>query len=1231
MRIQVKKKKVLLLPTLAVLVAFVCFFGVGFSSRDDSNDHSETDVTDSMVGSYEDFSGTVYDESRLEPVDMCALLEQWNGKTGTDLSLKKDFGTNHDSGFRYYVDEERYLLGWQYLEQDGIWDWYYFAEDTGYMVTDTILDGVVLDENGYAVAVTAATEETLQSLDTAAHCKEVLLNNTIETTEQINVSKDLLVVGIQGENYCIEFNGNGSNLLEEDIDAADTYSVTERSTELGVMQVFNQAVLTIADNVEIATNGTCQDGIVLKDGATLHCYGNVGDSVMQQANCAIAALDSDTNVYLYPKAEISGAEVGIYSMGNTVLVGLEESELPNIVESQSEDKNQQEVGQLKAIGSLRDRFVSIFSAFSVQAETVSSGQKITGNTGNGIVQNGGTLTMSGGEIYNNGTLGDSNVLGSFGGGVCLKNGAVMNMTGGTISSNCATYGGGIYVDSGCTLNLYGGTIGGSTEYNPTGSNTVNSGNYARESKCDQTSMLYGYGGGGGICSLGKINVVGNAPVNIAYNCSKGSIGGAGVLAVDGYAYFSGTVTVHHNHAYNSAGTSSAHIMGKDDIYGEGGGIRLGTEESGVDIICTINCENQEEFPELEGTVVIQNNVSGGDGGGIFMSSGTNHQLVVKGDTSICGNTAQNQGGGGVKTNGGSIYLYGTNIYSNTAAGSIGGGVAGAGVVDLETCNIYSNSAGTSGGGVAIFTSAEGVTGNGYVYGCQVYDNTSGAGGSGIDVQGDATVNVMGDTQVYGNKDGKAAVHCNSESTLLLNLCDIYGNKNYGVANYGTTTVSSTSTLGFSSYSSTSKYTLNQNEKGGCYNAGSLTVAKGTPFYVYGGSCAALENAGGAVTFEKSSSNRFYGKNGQSVIWNQGAITATESGLLSSALVMVAGDNVEYGIDNDGGILNWSSNIIGNYQIADTKMTKTSSADGIKCGLYNHNSGEVFLTGGVCCDCREYGVYCETGSELHMSEKATVDSSNKVFLEKDCYIDINGALSSTSAIALLDTKENSDRKAGRIMAKVSYSGGTGADELYDADGNKRFLLAYDTVDSGTEAFLLDGSDIRGVSDTVAANISEADIYLSTVEVDVPEVLESQLEAWLYDRSAWLRNQMSGDKGDEIYQTFTPGDTGVITFSCVNLTEVSILWPSTGAEDELRTYDTLGTEVLERSYDITELAEDYTLLYENSSYQFQVPAGTPDGIYYVTVWGINDRGEEFTCVLPVLVGQENIATSFRTRIR
>ncbi len=1154
---------------LALAVAVPVFFGVGFHKH-------KPKEWEGIESIYLQLQENGYSEDKLAPVDMRQLEKLWQGRTAKDEhgNERKDgwvlMPGAGDEKVRYYQGDS-YLLGWQYLERDGARDWYYFEPENGYLLTDRIQNGVVLSKQGYAIAVSAASEDTLRRINETAHCKEAWLQTRIPVKDTLIFSKDITLVGSQNRE-------------------AGILAQSENMEQ--VVQISDEAKLTIGPSVTISGEQRTKKAIHVQTDGCLYSYGAV----------------------------ITGAKVGIYSQGNTYLL----------------DNN------------IKKDTRSVFRPMIVQAEKITYLTSIHGNGDSGVVQDGGTLTMTAGRVYDNGTLGGYNITGSYGGGVRLKNAAVMDMSGGNIGGNRAVYGGGIYIDTGCRLNLTGGSIGGVYDYDMTGSNTLNNGNYVRENQLSGNGYKYDGGGGGGICSKGTIYVTASKSISISNNRSDGSVGGAGILLIEGNAHFSGSsVAITGNTAYSSVASGAGSVVGNEDPNAEGGGMRIGIEGTNSVINCTLNCENKTDFPEITGEVYVRDNTATGDGGGIFVSSSTRHQLVIKGTVDIDSNRAGADGGGGIKTNGGSVFLYGTKLYKNTAENSMGGGLLGAGIVDLENCSIYQNTAG-QGGGVAFFTSPQGIVGDGYVHGCQIYKNTAVTEGAGIAVSGTATGRIQGESRLRNNVNC-SAVHCGSSGKLILGTSYIYGNDSYGVSNEGNCQVAATVRIGFSDYSSPSEFTPSKNASGGVYNRGNLVVDGSKNFLIYAGQSTALYNVGGSVSFAEGTSSRFFGKDTTQVVWNQGKIIARGEGFLGIPLVTVVGDGVDYGINNDGGSVIWNGNIVGHYTLGNTGMTQEANGK-IAYGVYNQNKGSfhmeegqivgnqigmfnakdshLYLTGGICRDSMEYGIYCQVSGQLHMAQAAAIDSSNTVFLEEGCYIDINEPLTSQGVIAVLDTAPGKDRVPGRIMARTSYAGGDGAKELYGENDFSRFRLAYDSVDGGMVAMLLDGSQIQGVEESVAARITAQDIYLGTEQNDHREVY---LNAWLYDRTAWLGNQMSGSKTDEQYKYFMAGDTGVITFSCQNISQVSIIWPMTGASDELKTYDINGNLVCDQSYVITELTKNLKEPYENSSYQFQVPFGALHGTYYVTVVGIDVSGTERSTTLPVVVGDKKISASFRTRIR
>lgn len=1349
------------------------------------------------ISSYEKYTGRIYDEDRLVTEDILALQDRWAGKTVRDtVSRSRQAGWRYmpwlgNGGWRYYTTGEEYVVGWQYLERAGVYDWYYFDTKTGVALKDTILDGVVLSKKGYAVAVSANTATAIQSVDASGHCKEILLTGEIPVEEKLVLHKSVTLVSKMGETAVLK----------------DTSQQSSAAAPLqAVLSVCEQAEVILASGVDICVDERSNRGIQIEDQAAVTVYGTVEceaqTAVLEggtEALCGIAVLNPKASVFLCSSACVSGFQTGIYSEGRIVL-----------------QEENVDTFQCAGLGMQR-----------VHAASVGSGKMISGNSNHGITQSGGTLTMSGGNIFNNGTLGSDSNTGSNGGGVYLTNGAVMNMSGGTISGNRASYGAGVYVSEGCTLNMTGGTIGGTKLYASKAENTTANGNYAREHKKSNGGTKYARGSGGGIYSAGTVNINGKNTVNISYNVCKGPGGGGGILLYSGTAIITGNVNVNNNRTWNSDGKTSADVA-SGDPNGEGAGIRVGYDNTKNGTICRINCTNESGYPVTSGTVNVKGNVASGDGGGIYISEGTNISLVIKGKTYIQNNVSQDSGGGGVKTLGGALSIHNAVISGNTAKVGRGGGVYSAGKTYITGCKIYGNTAEKEGGGVAFYKSSVGTIGTGTLHGCEIYKNTSQSGGAGVEVRDNADMLIRGGTKIYENCSACPGVRCTQKGVLTLEGCYIYGNGTYGLYNQGVTSGNGQSYIGYAAYSSDAVYTGKANGGGGVYNSGQMTINARKELKIYGGSRTAFYNAG-TVLFEDLSSNSFFSANASEVIKNTGTFTAIGANQNGGPIMFVGGDEVQTGIDNDKGVLSWNGYVTGRYDVTaqgaassdglgrmtvgirnrnggtltsyaasqsnackigiynqsgskayisgmykdnvesgiqnDGEMqlctkgemlVKTVEAVGIfnkgilhgeleteancvirgtgtgiknagtcyldklmqigaesteaRTGILNMKAGVVYLTGGTYRNSTEYGIYCQKESRLYMGKAACVDVGNRVFLEEGCYVDVNAPLTTAGTVAVLDTKKDQDRKPGRVVVKVSYTGGTGKRELYDREGKQRFVLNYEKTDEDTPAFLFDGSRIHTVEDVA---VTAQDMYLSTcypiqfdsgywqiagaIEADVamkqtdcekywmedllldlegPVLLrkkllnagwsfqywegdnrtiysrtselftenralkltaqwrkdrENGLDAWLYDRSLWLRNQMQGSKMDEQYKYFLAGDTGVITFTSVNMEEVSIIWPATGGADELKTYDRTGTDVENCTYLVSELTDSLSSPYENSSYQFRVPLGTPAGPYKVTVVGVDDAGQTWTCVLSVVVGGNNITSTIRTRIR
>jgi hypothetical protein len=410
---------------------------------------------------------------------------------------------------------------------------------------------------------------------------------------------------------------------------------------------------------------------------------------------------------------------------------------------------------------------------------------LTGSTGGGAVSvvNGGTFTMTGGEISGN--------TATYGGGVYVSGAnAEFTMNDGTISGNNATDGGGVYLDGG-TFTMTDGTIGQSSPdgqqvipVNTAGQNGggvyVTSGTFNMsggfiKGDFDNTTLEAQSGGGvylasgwfrmnnsasvegnsassngggvylasGNMSMNNTVNISGNTATSdgggvyvdagVTFNMNSGTIGGndayvgKGVYTLGTFNMNGGTITLNGNDDETSGGNTS--LSGK---IGSGGGVYVGGGTFTMNAV-TEDASIEYNYAELGGGV----NVSGGtfemkgsrepkishneatDGGGVVIVDGKLSMITG----SIRYNSAQYGGGVCVYPNQ-EFEMSGGDISENTA--SDGGAVYVNGTFNMVYGNIYENSAVLDGGGVYVTTNAVFNHGDGGISG-----NTAGTYGGGV--------------------------------------------------------------------------------------------------------------------------------------------------------------------------------------------------------------------------------------------------------------------------------------------------------------------------------------------------------------------------------------------------------------------------------------------------------------------------------------------------------------------
>lgn len=590
--------------------------------------------------------------------------------------------TEGRKGIRFYLTDSCYVTGWQFIEQEGEKDWYYFDKERGLLQRNALIDGAFVNEKGYAVAVSAAREETIRKAQESAHCEEVLLIDSVPVTETIEITKDMTFVTFSWEKH-------------------EIYPLNEMETAVFEL---NDAQLCLGSGIVVTSSEYIPAGIYLRGSSDLKLFGTVQGGACTDAG--IVAVSPRAQICLYEACRVMEHEIGILSVGNTNIFG-------GMI---AENGTAKEKHELK-----RERQISVSK-----------------KNGHGIVQLRGKLCMSGGSIYDNGTLGSETAAGSLGGGVYLGSGASMDMSGGVIAANRAAAGGGIYADTGSRLFITGGRIGGKGDYyNTTGKNTTANGNYARESRVFSNRNKYRHGSGGGIYSLGTVTIQGKRSVQISCNRTKGSSGGGGINVAGGKLYLSGNVAVSYNRADSSSAEDTKELYRGGDSDAEGGGIRIGQEARGFYGVCYINCRSVSANDHLIGNVQLTGNEASGDGGGIFLSSSKKNVLCIKGNTKIRKNRSKASGGGGVKSLGGYLMLEDVVLAENQAYQSRGGGLLSAGETMLTNCEITQNQADKAGAGISFYKSTAGTVGMGTIKNTRVSENK----GDGIACEKNSTVTI----------------------------------------------------------------------------------------------------------------------------------------------------------------------------------------------------------------------------------------------------------------------------------------------------------------------------------------------------------------------------------------------------------------------------------------------------------------------------------------------------------
>ncbi|MFC4456587.1 hypothetical protein [Deinococcus sonorensis] len=441
------------------------------------------------------------------------------------------------------------------------------------------------------------------------------------------------------------------------------------------------------------------------------------------------------------------------------------------------------------------------------------------------------------------------------GGVLLNRGSLI-LDGVTVTGGRANLGGGIYNDAGATLTLRGTT-------------TV-TGNTA--TLLDPTDLTLAQGYGGGIYTLGTVNVNGGSVSgNTAVYSGGGLRGGVGSRMtvsggkVDGNACtlpFTGTS------AADADGCAGGGIFTRGDLSITGGSVTNNTATyfgGGVTVqaTCTDATCTTLTYPTftMSGGTVEGNATTGtadNGGGGLWLySTGTISGGSIRGNRSMYGggidswhdlnitggaienNTATENGGGVTLSHDGAYHIGGTARVTGNAAMNAGGGVyvTGKAQATMDGGQIAGNSVtGTpdGGGGVRISGSSAFTLAGG-----EIRDNTALKTGAGVTVGGQFTMtggSITGNT-VKGTTStdnpahqGGGGVRLYAGSRATMSGGTISGNRarwGAGVVIDGPYQTSPTSEFTLSGGTVSGNTIVDSsNVGGGFFNMGTLTITSG---------------------------------------------------------------------------------------------------------------------------------------------------------------------------------------------------------------------------------------------------------------------------------------------------------------------------------------------------------------------------------------------------------------------
>ena len=332
-----------------------------------------------------------------------------------------------------------------------------------------------------------------------------------------------------------------------------------------------------------------------------------------------------------------------------------------------------------------DSLVSVLTG----GELTIAGGTLENKGGRAVLSEGGTVTMTGGHIKGSGVYDESGVSGLPGGGILLKENGKFEMTGGSIEGNQGKRGGGIYTNNSAVTITGDAKVSGNKAADDGGgicalgkSVVTVSGNAEISSNIAYGKTVQGHGylnyearyGGGGIFGDESTTIILKENCVIDSNKSEATVpetqrgggynGGGGIFSLGTVQMDGGTVS--NNEATDAGGgiysagkgkfkMSGGTISGNTAKNDEGGGLRVDGKGG-----------------EITGGKILNNTTNttfDWGGGGIFVNSGA--ELTIK-NLLVTGNTAAGFGGGVGGCSVGNVQVFdiqGAAIYGNAASGT----------------------------------------------------------------------------------------------------------------------------------------------------------------------------------------------------------------------------------------------------------------------------------------------------------------------------------------------------------------------------------------------------------------------------------------------------------------------------------------------------------------------------------------------------------------------------------